>query len=270
MRQFRDAVSTEQFDLANAALHAARVLTYPNLNVQSYLDRIDAIASNAGLFEPGVVPGLAEAEMLVTYLFEQLGYHGNKLDYSDPENSYLNAVIDRKSGIPITLSILFVSVAKRLGLQAYGVGMPGHFLALVLDGDERAYFDCFNGVRLTEEDCVRLVKETTGYGGVFLPQWLEPADSADILLRVLNNLRIGHMQNERWDDALACLDLIDIVKPNLDFVMRDKALIAFGRKQFYQAAGLLDEYAERYPQAQDIPALRNSLRESMRRWARQN
>src|SRR4051812_19787801 len=147
-------------DLAALALELARD-EYPDLDVVGYLSELDAMAHE---LRPKLRGPLAtRVEVLSRYLFHDLGFRGNERDYYDPRNSYFNEVLDRRTGLPITLSLTAMEVGKRAGLAVLGVGLPGHFIAKAIDEREEVLFDPFHGGRrLTPRDCERLAEEASG------------------------------------------------------------------------------------------------------------
>lgn len=152
---------------------------YPALDVEEQLARIDSLALEC----PDDLTGLRR------YLFEDCGFRGNDEDYSDPRNSYLNDVLDRRVGIPISLSVLTIEVGRRVGIPLAGVGLPGHFLVRH-DAVPPLLLDPFNGGHsLSIEDCEGLVRHLYGDRVEFTPALLSPVDNRAILARMLNNLR---------------------------------------------------------------------------------
>src|SRR4029077_10697173 len=130
--------------------------------------------------------GLALAE----FLFQDLGFGGDRLDYYNPRNAYLNEVLDRRLGIPISLAVIYLEIGQRLRLPVAGVGLPGHFIVAVDDPAGPVYLDPFQGGGgLTVEDCARLVQQASGHTGAFDPRWLTPTAPGEIVARMLNNLR---------------------------------------------------------------------------------
>jgi regulator of sirC expression with transglutaminase-like and TPR domain len=144
------------------------------LDVGAQIARLDDLAAGAP----------ASPDALANYLFVERGFIGNGVDYGDPSNSYLDAVLDRRLGLPITLSVLMIEVGRRQGIELRGVGMPGHFL--VRAGDQ--FFDPFyGGLRLDEDGCRERYEEIQA-GAPFLPSFLDPVGTGTILARMLANL----------------------------------------------------------------------------------
>ena len=188
-RLFSDQVSRpdEQVDLQRCALYFAGE-EYPSLNVEEYLARLDAMAARvlADSASSGSNESLVRA--LNGYLFDEEKFTGNPADYYNPDNSYLNRVMDSRAGIPITLSVLYLGVAERLGLDCYGVGMPGHFLVALKDLD--LFLDPFHsGQLLSAADCRRLARDMFGPDFAWTDEYLAPCPRKLIIYRMLNNLR---------------------------------------------------------------------------------
>jgi regulator of sirC expression with transglutaminase-like and TPR domain len=188
--RFASLVTSPAIPLDEALFVLADALR-PPVNVADGLARLDALA--AAVPEPTIAA-------LRGVLFDTLAFRGNRNDYYDPENSYLDAVLDRRLGLPITLSALTVEVGRRLGLSVHGVGMPGHFLVGVSEGEPR-FLDVFDGGReLDAAECEALYHRIGGAPGSFDPRFLLPVGPADILARVLVNLR--GIAQERSDIGL--------------------------------------------------------------------
>jgi len=181
-------------DVAEVALLLA-VDEYPDLDVAAYLARLDDLAEQAG---PRLVGSLEQAIAgLAEFLFEEEGFEGNTTDYYDPRNSYLNDVIDRKLGIPITLSVIAMSVGRRAGLDVVGIGLPGHFIAKAIHADEEVLFDPFHGGQiLTPAACEQLIQAVTGRPFAATPELLAATPPGLIVLRMLNNLRSIYADRE--------------------------------------------------------------------------
>ena len=269
--RFQDEIRLEPINLARAALCYAREIGYPALAVDDYLLRLDDLAAGAGDFVDADASTLVRAEQLAGYLFEQVGFQGNSANYSDPRNSFLNEVIDRRLGIPITLSAIFLSVAKRLALPARGVGLPGHFIVSVQGDNGPLFLDPFyRGQQLSIIACARLVELSTGYNGPFQPEWLEPVQPLDILARMLNNLRTIYIQQGKQRMLLPVVERLAWLQPDNPNYLRDFGMI-------YQQNGSLGkavEYYQRYltlaPQAADAGQVRQNLLETAQKLAQRN
>jgi regulator of sirC expression with transglutaminase-like and TPR domain len=257
---FLDELNQPALNVPRAALSFARAIAYPRLDIAVYMSRLDNLADRARPLVNAASTLADRADALSDFLFSQMEFRGNRDRYYDPRNSFLNAVLDRKLGIPITLSILYVAVAQRLGLRAYGIGLPGHFITGLYDDGAEVYLDPFNaGLRLSTADCARLVRESTGYKGAFHAKWLAPVSPVDVLSRMLTNLTNAYIQNEDWKSAIPVIQHLLLVQPDLNFHLRDLGYLYLYNGSLRQAARYLEEYLRRSPEASDFDTVRSSL-----------
>jgi regulator of sirC expression with transglutaminase-like and TPR domain len=232
---------------------------YPDLDVGAYLSRIDILADGIRERVDNAEDPRAAGAELAYYLHSQEGFRGNEQDYYDPRNSFLNDVLDRRVGIPITLSILFIEVARRLGLPVYGVGLPGHFLVHLSDAG--TFIDPFTGqVDLRESDCAERVRALHGDRLKFERIMLDAQSNRQILTRVLRNLREIYKSQEEKHRELGTLDRLVLLNPQDHQIRRDRASVLEALGQ-YQLA-LRD--AEQVRKLQ--PSVRRS--ERFRTWRR--
>ena len=190
-RQFRELVAGEitNDNLAHAALLIA-LEEYPRLDVQGYLDELDALASRVERRCVSGEPPIFRLGHLHAEMFDVDGYRGNDGNYYEPRNAYLNEVIDRKIGIPITLSIIFLHVAAKLGLSAAGVGLPGHYLVKVRFELNEVFVDPFHGgTTLTLKDIAELLRQVSGGQIQLTPDHLRAWSGRETIARVLANLQ---------------------------------------------------------------------------------
>lgn len=206
--RFRELLSQgdDAFNLAEAALLIAAERE-PSLDVQAYLRELDRMAAEASVYLPVRGPIRASIEGLNRYLFDDYGLIGNQVEYYDPRNSFLSDVLDRRMGIPITISVVYLEIGWRLGLPLYGIGMPGHFLLGARREDESVIVDAFNrGRECTVDQCAELITRIYGGALAFTLGMLQPATRRDIVVRMLGNLRgiagqqRDHGESLRWSD----------------------------------------------------------------------
>lgn len=184
LRRLQDG-DEDHLDLERGAFLFARY-AYPGLDVSAYVRTLDAMAQEVRERLGARVSGEEAVKTLGRYLFTEQGFRGNTKNYYEPDNSYLNRVLDRRTGIPISLSVLYLLIGKRLNLPVFGVGMPGHFLVKFEAERYKMFVDCFNaGALLTEKDCQRFLMQA-GYG--FEDRYLQPSPTRAILIRMLKNL----------------------------------------------------------------------------------
>lgn len=254
----------EKIDLAASALLVAAG-EYTDLDIQRELGHLDALASAAKRRLTGERDALADANALSRYLFDEVGFRGNRDAYYEPQNSYLNDVLARRLGLPLTLSLLYIEVGKRLGLGFEGVGMPGHYLVRHRE-ETRLCIDPFNsGVLLSEDECAARLRETMGRADlVWDPNYLRPIGNRDTLVRMLRNIKQAYL---RLDDAMRMIRTIDYLlalQPSLAEERRDRGLLRYRLGDHAAALDDLSAYLRDAPDNQDAPAVAN-LVERMRR-----
>lgn len=257
--------------LALAALLLARGIAYPELDISWQLSRIDELAVSARSTVNPREPVALQAELLAEHLFQTLHFTGNAADYGNPDNSYLNKVLDDRLGIPISLSVLYVAVALRLGIPARGIGLPGHFIVAVSEGERDFLFDPFHGGgRLSVLDCQRLVQQTTGYNGPFRTEWLVPITSRAILTRMLNNLRLSYLNAESWLEAQHVIEHLRLLEPGAAEHLRDLGLVHYRQQNMRLATTYLQTYFEQFPDNPEADLIREGLAGEINSWARSN
>jgi regulator of sirC expression with transglutaminase-like and TPR domain len=248
--QLVDAADRPGTDLAAPAFLVARI-EYPRLEFGPYLARLEQMGDTAAhrvRHDPG--PGAALTERvnaLNRYLFEELGFFGNRDRYEDPRNSCLNEVLDRRTGIPITLSLVYIEVARRAGVCAEGVNFPGHFLVRVLDDAARPgpglIVDPFHlGAVLNEHDCRLLLHRHMGEEAAFDADLLAPATRRQILVRMLLNLKRLYVRMRSFPQARQVTGLLLALSPSSLSELRDRGLLAYHMNDFTSALRDLEAY----------------------------
>jgi len=232
--EFLAAVNATDESPARAALVAARV-AYPKLDPTAWLAELDvygdAARQHLELGVGGNPPTRTRLRVVSEFFFGQLGFVGNRERYEDPRNSFLNDVIARRTGIPITLAIVFMEVAARAGLTIDGVNFPGHFLMRCPEPDRpeptALIVDPFNGgAVLSDADCLRLLKTHAGAEAMLEPGMLQPAGKHAILLRVLLNLKRAFVRMRSFDYARDVSELLVALDPSALTELRDRGLLA--------------------------------------------
>jgi regulator of sirC expression with transglutaminase-like and TPR domain len=255
-------------DVAELALQLARD-EYPDLDVEAYLAELEAMAREASHYARGDFP--ARVAGLSRYLFHEMGFHGNRREYYDPRNSYLNDVLDRRTGIPITLSLVAMAVGARIGLRIVGVGLPGHFVAKALDCHGEIVFDPFHGGRsIGAADCEALVRQATGTPCEMSPELLRPFPTAGLTARMLNNLQAIYAKGNDFVRVARVIGRLRQLDPsNLDHA-RDLglALVRAGRPG--RAVTELHSYLKARPEAFDAAMVRQGLSRAWSEIARWN
>jgi regulator of sirC expression with transglutaminase-like and TPR domain len=200
-------------------------------------------------------------------MFEEMGFQGNREEYFDPRNSFLNDVLDRRIGIPISLSTVYLEVGRRIGCPLAGVAFPGHFLVRLggVSGSPDILIDPFNRGRLmTEEDCRALILEMYKGQLEYRPEFLRRARNREILERMLNNLKGIYQQRRDFHMALKIQQLLLCIEPDRPDAIRDRGLIHYRLALIAEAAADLDRYLSRAPGAPDAPQIRTRLDEMKR------
>lgn len=250
--QLSDAADRPGPDLAAPAFLVAR-LEYRQLDPGPYLDRLDEwgdAAFHRIAADPGHdAPVAARVDTLNTYVFNELGFFGNREQYEDPRNSCLNEVLDRRTGIPITLSLVYIEVARRAGIRAEGVNFPGHFLVRVLDDlhtddpGEGLIVDPFHaGAILSEHECRLLLHRHMGDEAAWQPELLARATRRQILVRMLLNLKRLYVRWRSFPQARMVTDLLLALAPSAVTELRDRGLLAYHMNDFPAALRDLEDY----------------------------
>lgn len=246
-------------NLAEAALLIAKE-EYVGLDVDAYLGLLDEFARAAATHVAGLTDPTQQIEALNRFLFIEQGFRGNRDNYYDPANSYLNQVLDSRTGIPITLALVYTEVGQRLGIPVFGVGFPGHFLVKHVGADEEILVDPFFGARLTAEQCEERLRTMYGPTARLEPTLLRPASPKEILLRILRNLKNVHLQREDWVRMLASLERILLIAPDEPGEVRDRGLTYYRLECFGPALADLERFLSLAAEDQDgLPFVRSLI-----------
>ena len=203
----------EEMALDEAALLVAQE-EYRELDPASVTRHLDGFADNARQRIDRETSPYGIANALSDYLFEEQRFRGNDEDYYSPRNSFLNDVIERRLGIPITLSLIYIEVARRIGVVVQGVGMPGHFIVRLESGEDRILIDPFRrGMILSDDDCVTLMVNSGAPADGFDPSSAAPASTPDIVYRMLNNLKQIYLSAHDYPRALAAVERLLLLQP---------------------------------------------------------
>lgn len=242
-------------ELAPAALAISRV-EYPSLDPAGPLAQLDRMGVQAAerLARPGV-SGEAAIRAFNEYFFDEQGFTGNRDRYDDPRNSFLNEVLERRTGIPISLAVVYLEVARRAGLRVQGVNYPGHFLLrapaephLTSSAAEVLIIDPFHGgALLSEIDCRELLRQHVGEEAAFDRALLEPANRHEIVVRMLVNLKRLYVHMRSFPQARFISDLLLAIDPSAISELRDRGLLAFHLEDFTAALRDLEAYLRLVP-----------------------
>ena len=246
-------------DLAPAALAIARV-EYPGLDTAAYLAAIERMGDDAaGRISRAGARGRDAIGVLNEYLYDEQRFTGNRARYEDPRNSFLNEVLDRRTGIPISLAVIYLEVARRAGVDVTGVNFPGHFLLRAADGGARLRFggdflivDPFHGgALLSEGDCREMLRQHVGDEAAFDRELLQPATRHEIVVRMLVNLKRLYVRMRSFPQARFVADLLLTVDPTALSELRDRGLLAYHLQDFSAALRDLEAYLRLSPRQAD-------------------
>jgi regulator of sirC expression with transglutaminase-like and TPR domain len=258
-----------EIELARSALILAKS-EYAALDVEAYLDRLAALARRAR--SPRVTGDpLGQLHRLRECLFEDEGFSGNAEDYSDPRNSFLNDVLDRRLGIPITLSLVLIDVGRRLGLEMEGIGLPGHFITAARVGGEQLLLDPFNGgTILTAEGCNDVVTRALGRSVELGPEHFAPVTNRQFLTRMLTNLKGSYWQREEWDKVVRIIDRLLVLNPAAGSEWRDRGIAWSNQGEVARGLADWERYLTEFPHAPDHEQVKSHLRRVRHKLARLN
>jgi regulator of sirC expression with transglutaminase-like and TPR domain len=235
MRQEEDQVS-----LLDAALLIART-EYPRLELAAQREQFARLARQLRA-DPQHSP-FSNIEALNDLLFRKQGFRGNEEEYDDPRNSFLNDVLERRMGIPITLSLVYMELGRRHGLPIQGVGFPGHFIVKYVWGQREILIDPYHqGAILSRDDCANLLKSYYSDDAELQPEYLAPSTKKQILARMLNNLKSTFFRREQYDRVLTMIEMGLAIDPASSHHIHDRGVVYFLLRRYAQAAADLNAY----------------------------
>lgn len=264
LARFADLVDKPDadIDLARAALHVA-MLEYPRMDVDAELSSLRRLARGAAERMPEGGDPLYRVNTLSEYLFDELGFKGDEENYYDPRNSHLNQVLERRLGIPITLSLVYMEVGRLLGAPMLGIGMPGRFLVRHAEIDD-LYVDPFHaGILLSGDECRRIVEDYMPEGFEWHPALLSPASNRQILARMVRNLKAIYMEGDDYVRALEVSELALALEPDSIYNRRDRGIAHYQLGHSAEALDDLSRYLDAAPtdsSTEGIHALAAELR----------
>jgi regulator of sirC expression with transglutaminase-like and TPR domain len=242
-------------DLARAALLVAAE-SDPNVDIDHQMHTLDSWAAELRSRLAPDWNNLQKLARLRNYVFEELGFRGDSQDYFSPSNSLLHEVMQRRLGVPLTLSIIFMELGWRIGIPFEGVGFPGHFLVRLKGEPGDLVLDPFNHARtMHEEDCRRLLDEVTGGRIAFDGRLLASVSKRDILTRLLRNLKGAYLRSNQDERALAAVEWLLLLDPSDQDEVRDRGLLLFRLQRFGPALQSLEAYLSARAEAPDREAI---------------
>lgn len=251
---------SDDLELDRAALELAAV-EYPDLDAGSFLAILDSYSIELAGRMPDGCDGPAFVSAANEYLFHELGFTGNSQNYYDPRNSCLNEVLTSRTGIPITLSLLYMEISRRLAKPVYGIGLPGHFLVQYDDGSYSAFIDPFHGgAILTPAECYELARQSSGENFPDDPRLLARVSKAQIVRRMINNLRTVYFFRRAHAKALQVLDLLLTANPESADEYKQRSVVLLEMKNYTGARNDLERYLKLAPNAPDHEQMQRQLR----------
>ena len=256
--------SDEQFPLLETAISLAQD-EYPDLDVQQVLGDVDQLLARLKRRLPNDAPALQKLRSLNQFFFRDLNFGGNINDYYDPDNSYLNAVLKTRRGIPITLAVLWLELAGGLGLIARGVAFPGHFMVKVNLPKGQVVIDPFSGQSLSREDLSERLEpfksrtKVDDESEMPIGLYLQSATPREIIDRMLRNLKEIHKSQEDWQRLIAVEDRLIVLQPDAWSEYRDRGLALAVQGHAARAVPDLEKYLAQAEDASDIEAVAQRL-----------
>ena len=243
-------VRNPSFNLVEKSLKLAQILEYPDLDIDVYIKKINRIGKSLKESISDVKNPVYLISMLNEHLFMNLGFRRDDGDYYNPKNNFLNDVIDKKSGIPVTMSILYVEIAKFVGLNLRIVGFPSH---IIVKYDEEIILDPFHDGRLLSIDDLQSIL-SANFGGElkFEPNYLDELSSEQILVRLARNLKNSYMKTSVFDKALRCTNMVLAIQPESPDAIRDKGILEETMLHHEIALKYLNLYLKTNPNAEDV------------------
>ena len=251
-------VKNPNFNLIEKCLKFSQILEYPDLNIEEYINKISRNGMSLKESISDIKNPTYLISMLNEHLFENLGYSGDDNDYYNPKNNFLNEVIDKKMGLPITISIFYVEVAKFIGLELKIIGFPGHILVKY---NEEIILDPFYDGRLLDIDDLQEILDTNFGGEIeFKPEFLDEVNDEQLLIRLTRNLKNSYIQSFVYEKALQCVNMVLAIEPEAPEDIRDKGILEERLQNSEIALEYLNKYLEINPNAEDIDFILELIR----------
>lgn len=261
MDALRRALQGDSSVTLDAAALELAAIECPGLDPAPSLAALDQIAAALGVRLTPECGGSGFVQIANNYLFGELAFRGNQAEYDDPRNSCLNQVLERRIGLPITLSVVYIEVARRLKQPVSGIGLPGHFVVRYDDGAFSTYIDPFHGGKLlSEQDCVALAREITGTDPSGDPSALEPVGVRYILVRMLNNLRAAYFKARDFAKAGVVLDVLLEHFPSNPEYYKARGVARLKLRKLSAARDDFRKYLKYAPEAKDRAEVARQLR----------
>jgi len=252
-------VTNPNFNLVEKCLKFAQILEYPDLDIENYIQKINQMGISLRESTNDVKNPTYLISILNEFLFDKIGFFGDEEDYYNPKNNFLNEVIDKKSGLPITLSILYSELGKFIGLNLKIVGFPSHVLVKY---DNEIILDPFHdGILLNIEDLQDILDKNFDGQLEFEPEFLDEISSEKILVRLARNLKNSYLQSYAYEKALKCANMALAIEPESPEDIRDKGILEEKLLNHITALRYLNHYLEIYPNGEDVDYILELIRD---------
>ncbi len=248
--EWKAFASSENYSLVEKCLKLSQMLEYPELDISKYIEKLNEIGNSLKFSIKKSDNPTYKISVLNEHLFQNWGFQGDKDDYYNPKNNFLNDVIEKKSGIPITLAIIYTEIAKYIGLDLRIVGFPSH---IVVKYGEEMILDPFNGGKLLSSDDLNdILFQKYGEEVKFSPEYLNEIIPEKILIRMTRNLKNSYVQSYAYDMAMRCINMTLALEPISSEEIRDKGILEDRLLNHDQALTCLNQYLEINPNAEDV------------------
>ncbi len=247
--EWKTCFSNHKLNLIEKCLKLAQILEYPNLDITKEIEKIHDLGITLKNSIVESKNSTYKISLLNEFLFQTCGFHGDVDDYYNPKNNFLNYVIDKKTGIPITLSILYSELGKHIGMDLRIIGFPSH---VIVEGGEELILDPFNsGKHLSVDDLLEILNLNFGEEVELVPEYLNEITTEEILIRILRNLKSSYKDSYSYNQSLRCNMMILAINPNSSEEIRDAGILEEKMQNYEKATEFLNKYLELLPNAED-------------------
>jgi len=247
--EWKTCFSNHKLNLIEKCLKLAQILEYPNLDITKEIEKIHDLGITLKNSIVESKNSTYKISLLNEFLFQKCGFHGDVDDYYNPKNNFLNYVIDKKTGIPITLSILYSELGKHIGMDLRIIGFPSH---VIVEGGEELIIDPFNsGKHLSVDDLLEILNLNFGKEVELVPEYLNEITTEEILIRILRNLKSSYKDSYSYNQSLRCNMMILAINPNSSEEIRDAGILEEKMQNYEKATEFLNKYLELLPNAED-------------------
>ena len=247
--EWKTCFSNHKLNLIEKCLKLAQILEYPNLDITKEIEKIHDLGITLKNSIVESKNSTYKISLLNEFLFQKCGFHGDVDDYYNPKNNFLNYVIDKKTGIPITLSILYSELGKHIGMDLRIIGFPSH---VIVEGGEELILDPFNsGKHLSVDDLLEILNLNFGEEVELVPEYLNEMTTEEILIRILRNLKSSYKDSYSYNQSLRCNMMILAINPDSTEEIRDAGILEEKMQNYEKATEFLNKYLELLPNAED-------------------